>query len=246
MGVAPLFLCFQNQQPNCMVFTGLGASILSFAFLIWGVADLEYKRKGVQAIYIISFILVILCMLAFIALFIFLNLRRTQAFRTIMNLGRIICLVIICMCGVAFIFMLVAFIILIVDYAKLHSFLKSEDTDESFDDYDWATDLSFNKDEDGFASSIKSHEWAAIFVPSIITLICLVVMALVANILYKVFYDYMNPNTTIVNTTSNTIPNVPTVPQPGIFPNVNGPVPPVANYAPYPVTIQQSGLAINK
>ena len=91
MGVAPLFCCFQNQQPNCMVFTGLGASILSFAFLIWGVADLEYKRKGVQAIYIISFILVILCMLAFIALFIFLNLRRTQAFRTIMNLGRMPC-----------------------------------------------------------------------------------------------------------------------------------------------------------
>lgn len=71
MGVAPLFCCFQNQQPNCMVFTGLGASILSFAFLIWGVADLEYKRKGVQAIYIISFILVILCMLAFIALLYF-------------------------------------------------------------------------------------------------------------------------------------------------------------------------------
>ena len=242
MGVAPLFCCFNNQQPNCMAFTGLGASFLSFAFLIWGLADLDFKRKGVQAIYIISFILVILCMLAFIALLIFLNLRKTQAYQTIMNLGRIICLVILCMCGVAFIFMLVAFIIQIVDYAKLRSFLKGKEDDY---DYTWANHISADFNDDG-TLSIKSHEWAAIFVPSLITLICLVVMALVANILYKVFYDYMNPNTTIVNTTNNTIPNVPTVPQPGIFPNVNGPVPPVANYVPYPVTIQQSGLAINK
>jgi uncharacterized membrane protein YbhN (UPF0104 family) len=242
MGVAPLFCCFNNQQPNCMAFTGLGASFLSFAFLIWGLADLDFKRKGVQAIYIISFILVILCMLAFIALLIFLNLRKTQAYQTIMNLGRIICLVILCMYGVAFIFMLVAFIIQIVDYAKLRSFLKGKEDDY---DYTWANHISADFNDDGTVS-IKSHEWAAIFVPSLITLICLVVMALVANILYKVFYDYMNPNTTIVNTTNNTIPTVPTVPQPGIFPNVNGPVPPVANYAPYPVTIQQSGLVINK
>ena len=245
MGVAPLFCCFNNQQPNCMAFTGIGASFLSFAFLIWGLADLDFKREGVQAIYIISFILVILCMLAFIALLILLNLRKTQSYRTMMNLGRIICLVILCMCGVAFIFMLVAFIIQIVDYAKYRSFLKGNEEDETILDYIWTNHISVEFNDDG-TPSIKSHEWAAIFVPSLITLICLVVMALVANILYKVFYDYMNPNTTIVNTTNNTIPNVPTVPQPGIFPNVNGPVPPVANYAPYPVTIQQSGLAINK
>ncbi len=226
-----------------MAFTGLGASFLSFAFLIWGLADLDFKRKGVQAIYIISFILVILCMLAFIALLIFLNLRKTQAYQTIMNFGRIICLVILCMCGVAFIFMLVAFIIQIVDYAKLRSFLK--DLDEDPLDYVWANHISVDLNDDG-TLSIKSHEWAAIFVPSLITLICLVVMALVANILYKVFYDYMNPNTAPVNITDATIPTVPSVPQPGVFPNNNGPVPPVVNYAPYPVTIQQSGLAINK
>ena len=243
MGVAPLFCCFNNQQPNCMAFTGLGASFLSFAFLIWGLADLDFKREGVQAIYIISFILVILCMLAFIALLIFLNLRKTQAYQTIMNLGRIICLVILCMCGVAFIFMLVAFIIQIVDYAKLRSYLKDNE-----EDYDpgWANHVSIGGDEDDEYPSIKSHEWAAIFVPSLITLICLVVMALVANILYKVFYENMNPTTTAVNVTDATIPTVPNVPQPGVFPNNNGPVPPVVNYAPYPVTIQQSGLAINK
>lgn len=243
MGVASLFCCFQNQQPNCMAFTGLGASIISFAFLIWGLADLAFKRKGVEAIYIIAFILVILCMLGFIALLIFLNLRKTQAYRTIMNLGRIICLVIICMCGVAFIFMLVSFIILIVDYARYRSFLKGNREDETILDYDWVERISLHEDDEGFPV-INSHEWAAIFVPSLITLICLVIMALVANILYKVFYENMNP--TVVNVTDATIPTVPNVPQPGVFPNNNGPVPPVVNYAPYPVAIQQSGLAINK
>ena len=247
MGVAPLFCCFQNQQPNCMVFTGLGASILSFAFLIWGVADLEYKRKGVQAIYIISFILVILCMLAFIALFIFLNLRRTQAFRTIMNLGRIICLVIICMCGVAFIFMLVAFIILIVDYAKFRSFLKNP-FDKDVSDYEWGKDLSvdIDEEEEDLSFSLKSHEWAAVFVPSLITLIVLPLMALVANYLYKEFTDRMNLNPTPYPVTQNTIPTIPNISQPEINLNINGPVPPMGNNVPYPVPIQQSGVNINK
>ena len=245
MGVAPLFCCFQNQQPNCMVFTGLGASILSFAFLIWGVADLEYKRKGVQAIYIISFILVILCMLAFIALFIFLNLRRTQAFRTIMNLGRIICLVIICMCGVAFIFMLVAFIILIVDYAKFRSFLKNP-FDKDVSDYEWGKDLSVDIDEEDLSVSLKSHEWAAVFVPSLITLIALPIIALAANYLYKVFTDKMNTTPYPVNIPNNSMPTIPNIAPPEIIPNINGPVPPMGNNVPFPVPIQQSVVNINQ
>ena len=261
MGMAPLFLCFKNQQPNCMAFTGLGASVLAFAFLIWGVADLEFKRGGVEAIYIIAFVLVILCMLGFIALLIFLNLRRTESFRTINNLGRIICLVILCMCGVAFLFMLIAFIILIVDYAKFNSKLKSDgdDDDDDIGDIDDLEDIinQLKKVSDyswGFAldgaleGKIAGHEWGALFVPSIISLIALVVMALVANILYKVFLDNMNstPNPMPVNITQNTMSTIPNYPQPGILPNNNGPVPPMVNNVAYPVTIQQSGVNLNK
>ena len=60
------------------------------------------------------------------------------------------------MCFVAFIFLLVAFIILIVDYAKME------------------------KDIPG--QFFPNHEWAAVFVPSIIALVCLVFMILAANI----------------------------------------------------------------
>ena len=245
-----MFLCFQNQQPNCMILTGLGASVLAFAFLIWGIADLEFKRGGVEAIYIIAFVLIILCMLAFIALMILKNLRRTESYRTINNIGRIICLVILCMCGVAFIFMLIAFIILIVDYVKFRKKLKSEDLEDIVDELEELLGYLWGLKLDGVTSKgkIAGHEWGALFAPCIISLIALVVMALVANVLYKVFFDEMNstPNPMPVNITQNTMTTIPNYPQPGIFPNNNGPVPPMVNNVAYPVTIQQSGMNLNK
>ena len=71
MGISPLFCCFNNQKPKCLAGTGIVASFLAFVFLIWGVADLGFKRTGVEAIYIIAFIFVILILLAYIALLIF-------------------------------------------------------------------------------------------------------------------------------------------------------------------------------
>ena len=212
MGMEALFCCFRGLGPKISAITGLGASVLSFAFLIWGLADLWFKRKGVHALYIITFVLVILALVGFALLFVF--LMRTGP-RAINNLGRTICLVIIMICVLAFIFMLISWIILIVYYA---------DSDKT----------------------IASHEWAAVFVPSLITLIVLPLMALVANYLYKEFTDRMNLNPTPYPVTQNTIPTIPNISQPEINLNINGPVPPMGNNVPYPVPIQQSGVNINK
>lgn len=220
MGIAPLFCCFRSQQPNCMALTGLAASIVAFAFMIWGLADLWFDRKGVEAIYIIAFILVCISLVAFIIIFIFLNLRKTESYRTINNIGRIFCLVILIMCFVAFIFLLVAFIILIVDYADVEKEIPGQ--------------------------FFPSHEWAAVFVPSILGLICLVIMALAANILYKVFYDNVMATPYPVHVTQNSMTTTPNPPQPVIFPVTNGPAYPTPNNVPYPVTIQQSGVIMNK
>ena len=220
MGMAPLFCCFRSQQPNCMALTGLAASIVAFAFMIWGLADLWFDRKGVEAIYIIAFILVCISLVAFIIIFIFLNLRKTESYRTINNIGRIFCLVILIMCFVAFIFLLVAFIILIVDYADVEKEIPGQ--------------------------FFPSHEWAAVFVPSILGLICLVIMALAANILYKVFYDNVMATPYPVHVTQNSMTTTPNPPQPVIFPVTNGPAYPTPNNVPYPVTIQQSGVIMNK
>ena len=220
MGIAPLFCFFRSQQPNCMALTGLAASIVAFAFMIWGLADLWFDRKGVKAIYIIAFILVCISLVAFIIILIFLNLRKTESYRTINNVGRIFCLIILIMCFVAFIFLLVAFIILIVDYADVEKEIPGQ--------------------------FFPSHEWAAVFVPSILGLICLVIMALAANILYKVFYDNVMATPYPVHITQNSMTTTPNPPQPVIFPVTNGPAYPTPNNVPYPVTIQQSGVIMNK
>ena len=221
MGMEALFCCFRGLGPKITAITGIGASVLSFAFLIWGIVDVWFKKKGVEAIYIIAFILVIIALIGFILLFVFLIMRGS---RTINNLGRIICLVIIIICVVAFIFMLISLIILIIDYADLNKELKDMNSDER----------------------IPSKEWAAVFVPSLITLIVLPVMALAANFLYKEFTNRMNLNPTPYPVTQNTIPTIPNISQPEIIPNINGPVPPMGSNVPYPVPIQQSGVNINK
>jgi hypothetical protein len=245
MGISPLFCCFNNQQPKCLAGTGIVASFLAFVFLIWGVADLEFKRTGVQAIYIIAFIFVILILLAYIALLIFLIMKKSGSYKKIMNLGRIICLAILVLTCIAFIFLLIAWIILLVDYSKLHSYLKDlrndeVDEDEDLEQYEWGIYVS------GILTDLKiaGHEWGAVVVPGIIGLIALILNGLIANYLYKVFMDNYNSapefpvnNIGNQNTVGVTVPNVN---QPGLFPNNNGPFPPMGNNFNNNVQIQQN------
>ena len=243
MGVSPVFCCFNNQQPKFVTATGLAASILAFAFFVWGVADLEFKRDGVKAIYIIAFILVILILLGFIFLFIFLRIQKSNSYKTTMNLGKIICLLILIFTGITFIFLLIAWIILLVDYSKLNSFLKdirNGEYDEDIDqDYSWADPLDDIETE----TKIVGHEWGAVIVPGIIGLIALIVIALVANYLYKVFKDNFNsvPEYPVTVNNQNTIGlTVPNMNQPGLLQNNNGPVPPLGNNFNNPVQNQQN------
>ena len=228
MGMEALFCCFRNQLPFCPAGTGIGTSILSMAFLIWGLADVGFKRKGVEVIYIIAFVLIILILIAFIVALILLVITiNPSSYRSVNNFGRILCLVAIIMCAVAFIFLLVSFIIQLVDYVKLNNDLK--------DMQKYLKDMQ--KD-----LKIPAKEWVALILPLLISLICLPIMALAANYLYRLFFDRMNkPVNLPVNVTQTTLPTYPNVQQPGIFPNNNGPVPPMGNNVVYPVEIQ-SGL----
>ena len=227
MGIQPLFCCFSNMSPIISAITGIGASVLSFAFMIWGIADLWFNKSGVEVIYIISFVLVILCLVLFILLLVFIFITDSRAFN---NFARVLCLVILIMCAVAFIFMLISWIILIVDYAKLRKDLKEKCLE--------LLDINPVKN-----CKIPSDEWAAVFVPSLITLIALPIMALAANYLYKVFTDNMNTTQNIPN---NSMPTIPNIAPPEIIPNINGPVPPMGNNVPFPVPIQQSVVNINQ
>ena len=202
MGIAPLFCCFSGKSPNCIVLTGLAASFIALSFLLWGLADLWFDRDGALAIYIIAFIFICISLVGFVLLYIFLNIRKPECTRTFYSIGRIICLIIFIICIMAFVFMLTAFIILIVDYADVE------------------------KDMPG--KFFPSHEWAAVFVPSIIALAALVFMILCANILYKIFGDNLLANPNPLDATQNTfVSTISNQPQPILQPVIQPPIQPV-------------------
>ena len=189
MEISPLFCCFSDKRQNCIVLTGLVSSFIAISFLIWGLVDIWFDGNGTLAIYIIAFILICISMIGFVLLFIIVNLRKTEYSMTFYYIGKIICLIIFIISILAFVFMLTAFIILIVDYADIE------------------------KDIPG--QYFPSHEWAAVFVPSILALVGLIFMILVANILYIIFRDKLLTNTNPIdisrNTVVSTISNQPTI-----------------------------------
>ena len=89
-------------------------------------------------------------------------------------------------------------------------------------------------------TSVEAKYWAAVIIPTLLGLAAIIVMALIANRLVKEFSDRMssapaNPNA-VPQTTMTT-----NIPQPSLFPNNNGPNPPVGNYQSRAVVVQQGG-----
>ena len=243
MGNQSFFCCFNGKQPMMPCATGIGASVFCLAFLIWGLADVGFKRDGVKAIYIIAFIFVILVLLIFIfALILFLITLNPSSYRSVNNIGRILCLAAIIMCGIALVFLFVSFIVLLVDYVKLKNAI--DDAKEGKEvDYEgsWAIGEVIHYDQTEL--KIKGSEWAAVIVPLLFSFICLPIMALAANYLYKLFSDKMNtppPTIPVYANTQNAL-NIPNDQQPGLFPNNTGSVPPMGNNIAYPVPVQQTG-----
>ena len=212
MGVAPLFCCFKTQKPACVAITALAASIIAFAFMTWGVVDLLFAKDGVEAIYIIGYVIIILCLVLFILILIFLLACKKMTFN---HVGKILCIIIIVICGIAFIFILIAFIIDLKDYKDANDECK-----EMYGHSLW-----------------DSEDWAVAIVPAIIALICLVVMALCANYLFKVFRDIIGSPSSNVNQSTESS-NIPKQNQPELFPKYQG--------TNYPVNIQQNDGNFNK
>ena len=213
MGVAPLFCCFKDMKPLVVTIIGLVATVISFAFYIWILADILYKNKSVKGLYITVFVFLILIMICFIVLLIFL-LVKNVAFGLI---GKIICLVILGLCALSFIFLIIAWAINLDFYRDLDKL----DDDDEFD-------------------LLGGRDWACIILPEIIAFIVLVLDALCANYLYKFFRDNVptvpeavpSPYPVQVPQTTVTV-TPPNYPQPALFPPNNNP--PV-----YPVEIRPS------
>ena len=82
MGVESCFCCFINMDPGCLSLTGTASNIIILGFMLWGILDLDFVKKGSEAIYIISFVLLCLCLIFYLIIFIIIIRRRKGAKRT--------------------------------------------------------------------------------------------------------------------------------------------------------------------
>ena len=89
-------------------------------------------------------------------------------------------------------------------------------------------------------TSVEGKYWAAVIIPSLLGLAAIIYMALIANRLVKEFSDRMNSAPANPNAVPQTTMTT-NIPQPSLFPNNNGPNPPVGNYQSRAVVVQQGG-----
>ena len=227
---------------KCLSICSLVHSIIGLGFLIWGISDLEFKRKGVRAIYIIAFIFLILIILGFIGILILSCFEKSNSHKALATAGKIISIVILVLASVGDLFLLIAFIVLCVDYFKFYLILKNPDDITTEDAIDNAWGLLL--DDVVTKGKIAGHEWCALFIPTIVGLSALSACICGGKNSYDAFNDNNNSAPQVPvdtgynqNTIGVTVPNMN---QPGLLPNNNGPVPPMGNNVNNQVEIKQN------
>ena len=236
--------CNKNNKTDikCLSIYSLVHCIIGLGALIWGISDLEFKRKGVRAIYIIAFIFLILIILGFIGILILSCFEKSNSHKALATAGKIISIVILVLASVGDLFLLIAFIVLCVDYFKFYLILEKPDdyTTEDVIDNAWGLLL----DDVVTKGKIAGHEWCALFIPQIVGLSALSACICGGKNLYDAFNDNNNSAPQVPvdsgynqNTIGVTVPNMN---QPGLLPNNNGPVPPMGNNVNNQVEIKQN------
>lgn len=209
--------CTKNQSPICLCIAGIASSIVTLGFLIWGVRRVLFWEKAFEALYTIACVLVGLSVLIFIVVTIFINLEIDQSKKFLYKIGKISCIVNMIISILAQVFVLIAFIKGFKDYIDIEKILK------------------------GRQISIESY--LALFFPFIICLIGGSLIFSFSNALMKEFDKYINPK--IIPDAQNTMANLNNLPQPGMSPNNNGPMPSMANTDYQTVVVKQNEKDVN-
>ena len=184
MGCECCFCCFRNCNPLFTVTSALVANLFSFAFLIWGLLDLWFKRKVAEGFYITAFILICVIIALLLIIFFLTCCLSPNHYTGINTTGKILCIIVILVCFVAFAFLVVAHICLLVYYGK------------------------------GRGAHGQAHDWFAIFIPGVISLFTNIYTILSMNYLYDIFannaqdipYTHNSPQPYIQNKMT-TLPN---------------------------------------
>ena len=180
--------------------------------------------------------------MGFIGILILSCFEKSNSHKALATAGKIISIVILVLASVGDLFLLIAFIVLCVDYCKFYLILKNpkDYTTEDLIDNAWG----FLLDDVVTKGKIAGHEWCALFIPTIVGLSALSACICGGKNLYDAFNDNNNSAPQVPvdtgynqNTIGVTVPNMN---QPGLFPNNNGPVPPMGNNVNNQVEIKQN------
>ena len=162
--------------------------------MLWCILDLDFVKNVAKALYITSFVLFCLCLIFYLIIFIIIIRRRKGAKRT-NSFGKILCLLIPGLSLLASIFLIIGFILELVEHIKLENDIPGK--------------------------FYSTREWASLIVPLILGYIGFIIMVLCANVLYRKFGDWKKSELIGVNISQNSMSTIPNSLKPGVFPNNN-------------------------
>ena len=167
--------CFKNKSEKYITKAGIIYSIISILLLLWGIIELNYDTDIIKYFYYISFGLIILCFFGFISILILLSERINKDKINVNKTIKYISIIIFFISLYSFILLIIHFIVEIYDYANAEKILPSE-------------------------MHIPIKKWVALFIPSLISFICLIFIIIAS----KTLSESQNSETNTINE-NNTI-----------------------------------------
>ena len=162
--------CFKNKSEKYITKAGIIYSIISILLLLWGIIELNYDTDIIKYFYYISFGLIILCFFGFISILILLSERINKDKINVNKTIKYISIIIFFISLYSFILLIIHFIVEIIDYVNAEKILPSE-------------------------MHIPYKDWLAIFIPSLISFICLIFIIIAS----KTLYESQNSETNTIN-----------------------------------------------
>ena len=167
--------CFKNKSEKYIAKTGIISSVISILLLLLGIIELKYDTDTIKYFYYISFSLIILCLIGFISILILLsekiNKNKINVNKTINFISSVIFIISL----YSFILLIIHFIVEIYDYINAEKILPSK-------------------------NHIPIKKWVALFIPSLISFICLIFIIIAS----KTLSESQNSETNTINE-NNTI-----------------------------------------
>ena len=167
--------CFKNKSEKYIAKTGIISSVISILLLLWGIIELKYDTDTIKYFYYISFGLIILCFFGFISILILLSERINKDKINVNKTKKYISIIIFGISLYSSILLIIHFIVEIYDYANAEKILPSE-------------------------MHIPIKKWVALFIPSLISFICLIFIIIAS----KTLSESQNSETNTINE-NNTI-----------------------------------------